>query len=150
MMYKGREAKDGSHPDYVRSLRGLHTVASQRQADEEAMRASTFVCTFVCLYAPLCVIISVITLGLNHLTTLIYVCIYVTMHLCLSIIGWIESQLSQKRGEYMDEMKLVILCGTWNVNAKKPPEDIKAWLVDKVCYIYILYILHILYIPYIP
>jgi len=44
---------------------------------------------------------------------------------------WLEEQMQSKVVEYTDERPLHILIGTWNVNAKKPIEDLTPWLVDK-------------------
>lgn len=48
-------------------------------------------------------------------------------------MNWIERQLQLRSKEFTEEKKLHVMIGTWNVNAKKPSEDLSSWLVvDKV------------------
>lgn len=42
---------------------------------------------------------------------------------------WIEQQLQRRVKEFTEEKKLVFFMGTWNVNGKKPTEDLSTWLV---------------------
>jgi hypothetical protein len=39
--------------------------------------------------------------------------------------------MKQRENEYTEEKKLRVLCGSWNVNAKKPSENIAEWLATK-------------------
>lgn len=41
---------------------------------------------------------------------------------------WIEQQLNRRVKEFTDEKKLILFIGTWNVNGKKPAEDISSFI----------------------
>ena len=44
--------------------------------------------------------------------------------------NWIRDQLTSRIAEYSEQRLLHILCATWNVNAKRPSEDLAPWLTD--------------------
>jgi hypothetical protein len=44
-------------------------------------------------------------------------------------LDWMRSQLKQRVTEYTMERPLYVFCGSWNVNAKKPPENLSRWLL---------------------
>ena len=43
--------------------------------------------------------------------------------------AWIRKAMKDRRSEWTEAKKLTVFCGTWNVNAKKPGEDISSWLM---------------------
>eukprot|EP00471_Norrisiella_sphaerica_P013852 CAMPEP_0184494738 /NCGR_PEP_ID=MMETSP0113_2-20130426/29461_1 /TAXON_ID=91329 /ORGANISM="Norrisiella sphaerica, Strain BC52" /LENGTH=704 /DNA_ID=CAMNT_0026880613 /DNA_START=81 /DNA_END=2195 /DNA_ORIENTATION=- len=43
--------------------------------------------------------------------------------------AWIEKAMQMRRSEWTEAKPLSIFCGTYNVNAKKPSEDLKTWLM---------------------
>eukprot|EP00457_Paulinella_chromatophora_P003684 gb/GEZN01003692.1/.p1 GENE.gb/GEZN01003692.1/~~gb/GEZN01003692.1/.p1 ORF type:complete len:695 (-),score=82.46 gb/GEZN01003692.1/:30-2060(-) len=45
--------------------------------------------------------------------------------------NWIESQLQARISEFTDLKPLYVFTGTWNVNAKRPKEDLSSWLLVK-------------------
>lgn len=44
--------------------------------------------------------------------------------------NWIRDQLTRRIAEYSEERLLHVMCATWNVNAKRPSEDLAPWLKD--------------------
>mmetsp|Transcript_29682 Transcript_29682/g.52112 ORF Transcript_29682/g.52112 Transcript_29682/m.52112 type:complete len:752 (-) Transcript_29682:209-2464(-) len=42
--------------------------------------------------------------------------------------AWIEKAMQDRRSEWTEAKKLTVFCGTWNVNAKKPTENITTWI----------------------
>lgn len=43
---------------------------------------------------------------------------------------WIAKQLRIRKKEFTQTNNILVFCGTWNVNAKKPSEDLGPWLID--------------------
>lgn len=43
-------------------------------------------------------------------------------------LEWIRTQLKQRKDEYTTVTPLYVMCGSFNVNAKKPPSDLRPWL----------------------
>eukprot|EP01133_Synstelium_polycarpum_P001192 gene1192-1373_t len=41
---------------------------------------------------------------------------------------WIQNKLKDREPEFTEKRNMVIFCGTWNVNGKKPQESLDAWL----------------------
>jgi len=44
---------------------------------------------------------------------------------------YIKKQMALFESEFTERKKIDVLVGTWNVNGKKPDEDITPWLVPK-------------------
>jgi len=42
---------------------------------------------------------------------------------------WIEKEMQKRAKEFTENKKLTVYVGTWNVNAKKPSEDLEDWLL---------------------
>lgn len=51
---------------------------------------------------------------------------------------FIAKKVLRRRNEYSAKEELKIFLGTWNLNAKKPKEDLGEWLSDKSADIYVL------------
>mmetsp|Transcript_14190 Transcript_14190/g.21560 ORF Transcript_14190/g.21560 Transcript_14190/m.21560 type:complete len:699 (+) Transcript_14190:114-2210(+) len=47
--------------------------------------------------------------------------------------AWIEKAMQDRRQEWTEAKDLTVFCGTWNVNGKKPKENISTWLMPADC-----------------
>jgi len=52
----------------------------------------------------------------------------------MDISAFLDTELERRYSEYVVPNKLNIFCGTWNVNAKEPKDEVKSWLEQNLSF----------------